>query len=171
MPAKAAATTDTKPMWQSVTLWGSLFTIIGTVVFPMFKLAPPPTDAIQSFTDSFMNALDAVLSFGGMVMTVWGRIRSTTPVSLTGGPKPVATLLFLIVAPGLLSLFLLTPAGAQNLDRTVDIQPGTHLLIVVNGQRVLDHYASPGRAHISVQYLAADVPASVHRFHRPGHIH
>lgn len=72
----------TKPFWASVTLWGAVATFVG-IVLPGFGVKVDPT-TINNFFSSFQQMLDSILTFGGLAASVYGRIRATKQVSLTG---------------------------------------------------------------------------------------
>lgn len=73
---------DTKPFWASVTLWGAVATFIG-IVLPGFGLQVNPSEVNQFFS-SLQQFLDSALTFGGLVLSVYGRFTATKQVSLTG---------------------------------------------------------------------------------------
>jgi hypothetical protein len=62
---------DAKPFWASKTMWGAVATFLG-VILPGLGVQVSPT-AIAHFTDSLQQAIDSVLVFGGLVLTVYGR--------------------------------------------------------------------------------------------------
>ena len=73
---------NTKPFWASVTLWGAVATFVG-IVLPGFGVAVDPT-TINNVFSSLQQMLDSILTFGGLVLTVYGRVKATKQVSLTG---------------------------------------------------------------------------------------
>lgn len=73
---------DTKPFWASVTLWGAVATFVG-ILLPGFGVKVDPT-AVTTFFNSFQQMLDSILTFGGLAASVYGRVRATKQVSLTG---------------------------------------------------------------------------------------
>ena len=73
---------DIKPFWASVTLWGSVATFLG-IVLPGFGFKVDPS-TINNLFGSLQQTLDSILTFGGLVLTVYGRIKATKQVSLTG---------------------------------------------------------------------------------------
>lgn len=73
---------NVKPFWSSVTLWGAVASFVG-IVLPGFGVHVDPA-AINNVFSSLQQMLDSILTFGGLVLTVYGRIRATKQVSLTG---------------------------------------------------------------------------------------
>ena len=71
----------TKPFWASVTLWGAVATFFG-IALPGFGIHVDPT-AVTNFFNSWQQMLDSILTFGGMLMTVYGRIRATKQITVT----------------------------------------------------------------------------------------
>ena len=65
---------DSKPFWQSWTLWGALATFLG-IILPGFGVDVEP-EKITSFFQSFYQALDSVLAFGGLAAVVYGRVTA-----------------------------------------------------------------------------------------------
>jgi len=70
-----------KPFWASVTLWGAVATFVG-IVLPGFGVKVDPT-ALNNFFSSFQQMLDSILAFGGLALTVYGRVRASTQLKLT----------------------------------------------------------------------------------------
>lgn len=73
---------DTKPFWASVTLWGAVATFVG-ILLPGFGVKVDPT-AVTTFFNSFQQMLDSILTFGGLATTVYGRLRASKQVTVTG---------------------------------------------------------------------------------------
>ena len=71
-----------KPFWASTTLWGAVAAFVG-IILPGFGLKADPT-AVTTFFTSLQQMLDSILTFGGLLLTVYGRFRATKQVSLTG---------------------------------------------------------------------------------------
>jgi len=71
----------TKPFWASWTLWGAVATFIG-VVLPGFGINVAP-EAVTGFFKSFWQALDSILTFGGLAVTVYGRATATKQLTKT----------------------------------------------------------------------------------------
>lgn len=71
---------DAKPFYTSKTLWGSVATILG-LVLPALGIGTTPTE-ITHAVDSFANVLNDVLTFGGIVYTIYGRTVAKGPLKL-----------------------------------------------------------------------------------------
>jgi len=67
--------TGSKPFWASWTLWGALATFLG-VILPNLGIDVSP-ETVTSFFKSWQQVLDSVLTFGGLVLTVYGRATAT----------------------------------------------------------------------------------------------
>ncbi len=71
---------QTKPWWRSRTLWGAFFTLLG-LVLPNLGVGVGADD-ITKIGDSFYSAFDAACTFGGLVLTVYGRATADKQLSL-----------------------------------------------------------------------------------------
>lgn len=75
--------TTTKWWGQSVTVWGTLVTLITTVlpaVAPLLGLTISPS-AAQALGDQALLVIQAVGGLAGTIMALWGRSRATTPLT------------------------------------------------------------------------------------------
>ena len=72
---------ETKPFWASWTLWGAVATFLG-IVLPGFGLNVSPTNLTNLF-QSLQQALDSVLTFGGLALTAYGRVTATKQLTRT----------------------------------------------------------------------------------------
>lgn len=72
---------DTKPVWTSKALWGNVATIVG-IILPALGVTVSPTD-ITHLLDSGMNLVDAVLTFGGIAMSIYGRLVAQHALTIT----------------------------------------------------------------------------------------
>ena len=72
---------DSKPFWMSATLWGALFTFLG-ILLPAMGFGVSASD-VKAVGDSFLNIANSVLTFGGLLLAVVGRSRSTKQLTLT----------------------------------------------------------------------------------------
>lgn len=72
---------EAKPFWMSATLWGALFAFLG-VLLPAMGFGVSASD-VKQVGDSFLNIANSVLTFGGLLLTVIGRSRSTKQLTLT----------------------------------------------------------------------------------------
>lgn len=102
---------DSKPFWASKTIGGSFAIILG-LVLPMLGVTASPTE-VAHWTDSLMNAADAIVTAGGILMTIYGRFAAKKPVTLTGAK--IAAAIALLV--GSLALF----DGGTSLARAADL--------------------------------------------------
>lgn len=71
----------TKSIFQSVTFWGSVISVVA-LFFPKLFVAlgmDPQTVASD------------IVGGIGFAVTVWGRLRATQPVTVTGSPKTAGT--------------------------------------------------------------------------------
>lgn len=73
---------DVKPFWASVTFWGAIATFLG-ILAPGFGWKVTPTD-INNILSSAQQAIDSVLTFGGLFLAIWGRFRATKQISMSG---------------------------------------------------------------------------------------
>lgn len=80
MAKRSMAITGGKPFWQSTGLWGSIAAVAG-VVLPMFGIGTSAAE-IQQVADSAANAVNAVLTFGGLAMSIYGRITAEKKLTL-----------------------------------------------------------------------------------------
>lgn len=73
-----------KPWWASMTIWGAVATFLG-IALPAAGVGISATEVSQ-IADAWVNMLNAVLTFGGLVLTVVGRFRATKQIapSVTG---------------------------------------------------------------------------------------
>jgi hypothetical protein len=72
---------QTKPFWASWTLWGAVSTFLG-VLLPNMGLAVTPATVTAIF-QSWQQVLDSILTFGGLALTVYGRVFATKELTLT----------------------------------------------------------------------------------------
>ncbi len=72
---------DSKPFWMSKTLWGAVAALIG-VILPMFGLNVEPA-ALNRLADSWLQVLDSIMTFGGLALTIYARLREQKPAKLT----------------------------------------------------------------------------------------
>lgn len=77
---------QTKPFWASTTLWGAVAAFVG-VVLPGLGVDVRP-EQVNQFFDSFTQALDSCLTFGGMAVTVYGRFIAKKRLGLTWSTPP-----------------------------------------------------------------------------------
>lgn len=82
---------ETKPFWASKTIGGSFAIILG-LLLPMLGVSASPTE-VSHWTDSLINCADAVITAGGILMTIYGRFAAKKPVSLTGAKAVIALLI------------------------------------------------------------------------------
>jgi hypothetical protein len=66
---------QTKPFWSSWTLWGALATFLG-IILPGLGFDASPA-VITGVLHSWQQVLDSVLTFGGLIGTVYGRVTAT----------------------------------------------------------------------------------------------
>ena len=64
-----------KPWWQSWTLWSAFATFIG-VLLPSLGINVAP-DQVTGIFKSAYQFLDALLTFGGLIMVVYSRATAT----------------------------------------------------------------------------------------------
>lgn len=67
-----------KAFYTSKTLWGAAASIAG-VLLPAFGVSVPASEITHAF-DSLANGITDLLTFGGFVLTVYGRFAATRPV-------------------------------------------------------------------------------------------
>ncbi len=72
---------QTKFFLLSKTLWGAAAAFVG-VILPLFGLNVEPAD-LNRLAESWVQVLDTVLTFGGLALTVYARLREQKPKKLT----------------------------------------------------------------------------------------
>jgi hypothetical protein len=72
---------QSKPFWASWTLWGAVATFLG-VILPGLGIKADPA-AITTMFQSWQQMLDSLLTFGGMILTIFGRASATKELTLT----------------------------------------------------------------------------------------
>ncbi len=72
---------NSKPFWMSKQLWGAVAALVG-VILPLFGANVEPAD-LNRLADSWVQVLDTVLTFGGLALTIYARLREQKPKRLT----------------------------------------------------------------------------------------
>ncbi len=72
---------DTKPWWTSISIWGSIATLVG-LLLPNFGINVNPTDLTQ-LANSWAQVLDTAVTFIGLALTIYGRIHASKQLTLT----------------------------------------------------------------------------------------
>ena len=84
-PQAPAPQTQTKPLLNSMTIWGALITFASAVLPPVAQAygIPLTPEIVTGLGHEGATALQAVFGLVGTAMTVYGRVRATQPLSLT----------------------------------------------------------------------------------------
>jgi len=71
---------EPKPAVKSWSIWGSVLNVL-PVFYLIEKALDLPTGIVDQLIQSGYGAYLAVMAFVGLVMTVWGRLRASAPIS------------------------------------------------------------------------------------------
>lgn len=82
-----------KPAIQSVTIWGVLAVLIAQAVKLIFgyELTPADQQMLVSAMQQVVEIASTVMTIGGGLLALWGRIRATKPIAgVVTLPPPAA---------------------------------------------------------------------------------
>ncbi len=84
MPDLTSPATPPPKWWAaSRTIWGALITAVATVlpiIGPLLGIAIPP-ELIHQLGDQVLLVAQALVGLVGTILTIYGRIRATTPLA------------------------------------------------------------------------------------------
>jgi lysozyme family protein len=84
-PAMTTTSTDTKWWGHSITIWGTIVTILSTTLPALAPVTGVDVSGqlVQDAGRHVVEAIQAVGTLVGTLMTIYGRFRATSPITLT----------------------------------------------------------------------------------------
>ncbi len=73
------ATPEPKAPWESMTLWGGVFTALGVILVSAKAISPETAAVMTSVLP------EVVIGVIGVILTWTGRVRASQPIGLSGG--------------------------------------------------------------------------------------